>query len=406
MSFQFKFGRPQKAVAVILVLFFGFALALIGHAPLKERDYRYALCGREMWEKPSPALGYFTTCGNLQGDGTLAYRAAGLPLSAYLAGLRANDWAHQRWEQHKPEKDRTYISNPVAGSTYDLRHQIHGTAYLLRVPFALAATLLGASLWWVARRLFGNIPGALALGLYCTSPMVLRYATTENNEIFAAWGIFAAVFTAIGIAHAMYGPPRKWKPRIVIFTLALGLTATAHVLAAIVALVFAAAFMFWIAERRRGEVLPLLIGCSLASTLVLLASFAFHISSFVYILEGGAALFTLSTLPVRTFLFAPVQLASTALIAVAVLLYASQRRSRYFGNTAPLLVSLALLPIATTQVAASPVMWAWPFLLTFACGVFADSIETRHRKLYLAMGATALAAQCVQCALAVPSLLS
>ena len=36
-----------------------------------------ALCGREMWEQPSPLEGYFTTCGNLNGDGTFAYRVAG-----------------------------------------------------------------------------------------------------------------------------------------------------------------------------------------------------------------------------------------------------------------------------------------------------------------------------------------
>ena len=174
MTFHFHFGRPQQIAAVVLLLFFAEALFVIGRTPLRESDYRYALCGREMWEKPSPALGYFTTCGNMQGDGSLAYRAAGLPLSAYLAALRISDFVALKIDARKPPAQRTYISNPVTGSTYELRHQISGTRYLLRVPFALAATLLGAGLWWVNRRLFGNLGGFFALGLYAFSPAVLR----------------------------------------------------------------------------------------------------------------------------------------------------------------------------------------------------------------------------------------
>ena len=48
---------------------------VIHQQDLSTDDYRYARCGREMWERPSPLAGYFTTCGNLNGDGTFAYRA-------------------------------------------------------------------------------------------------------------------------------------------------------------------------------------------------------------------------------------------------------------------------------------------------------------------------------------------
>ncbi len=392
MSFHFRFGRPQRIAALILLFFLAETVYIIDRTPLIESDYRYALCGREMWEKPAPAAGYFTTCGNMQGDGSLAYRAAGLPLSIYVTGLRVADWVASR------RAGAAYTPNPVGGSVYDLRHQISGTRFLLRMPFAIAAALLGAGLWWVSRRLFGNIGGALALGLYCVSPAVLRAATTPNNEILAAWGLYAVIYTAIGIAHAMYGPPRKWRPRIVLFTLALGLTACAHILAAVVGLIASAIFLLYVAERRRNAVLPLLLVSSFGALLLVLASYTFRIGIFMYIFTAGAGRFTLSLAPAIEFFRDPLQLAATAAVCVALVLYVALRRSRYFGNTVPLLVTLALLPMESTQVRTAPVLWAYPFLLTFTAGVFADATETPYRKLFLAVVVTTLLAQAALCA--------
>ncbi len=392
MTLRFHFGRPQKIAALILLFFFAETLFLIGRAPLTESDYRYALCGREMWEKPVPAAGYFTTCGNMQGDGSLAYRAAGLPLSIYVTALRVEDWmdARRAGAAHEP--------NPVGGSVYDLRHQIVGTRYLLRVPFALAAVLLGSGLWWVSRRLFGNLAGALALGLYCVSPVVLRAATTPNNEILAAWGLFAVIYTAIGIAHAMYGPARKWRPRITLFTIALGFTACAHPLAAVFGWVASGILMLYVAERRRTAVLPLLLVSAFGALFLVFASYTFRLGIFMYIFTAGAGRFTLSFAPVLELLRDPVQVAVTAAAGVALVLYFAMRRSRYFGNTAPFLVTLALLPVESTQVHTAPVLWAYPFLLTFLAGVFADATETQHRKLFLALVVTTVLAQTALCA--------
>jgi len=391
MSVRFHFGRPQRIAALILLFFFAECLYLIGRTELTDREYRYALCGREMWENPMPTPGYFTTCGNLQGDGTLAYRAAGLPLTVYVKALQVADWVDAKRHGQTPDAE------PTGGSIYDLRHQIVGTRFLLRVPFALAAVLLGAGLWWVSRRLFGNIPGAFALGLYCLSPVVLKYATTPNNEILAAWGLFAVVYTAIGIAHAMYGPPRKWRPRIVLYTVALGLTACSHILAALFGVIASAAFMLWVAERRRTLVFPLLICASFGAMLMVLASFVFHVSIFLYIFTAGAALLTLDYHPALELLRDPMQIAVTATLAGAVLLFFVMKRARYFGNVVPLLVALVLLPIITTQVTTVPVLWAYPFLLTFAAGVFADASETQNRKLFLATMLTALVSQVICC---------
>ncbi len=393
MSFRFHFGRPQAIAALLLLLFFAEALFVIGRAPLTESDYRYALCGREMWEKPSPALGYFTTCGNMQGDGTLAYRAAALPLSVYVPALRVQDWFAKRADARKPAAERTYVPNPTSGSVYDLRHQIVGLPYLLRVPFALAAVLLGAGLWWVSRRLFGNFGGFLSLAIYCVSPAVLSAATAPNNDILAAWGLYAVVYTSIGIAHAMYGPRRKWRPRIVLFTVALGLTACAHVLAAIVGFLFSAIFLLYVAERRRSAVLPLLVFSGLGALAIVFASYAFRLSPFFYIFSGGSARFTLSQLPPWIFFSAVAQWPLAIALLVALVAYAAWGRARYFGNTAPLAVGVCLMPLVTTQIVTMPMLWTLPFVLTFLGGVFADAFESKARKAYLLLATGVVATQ-------------
>src|ERR1039457_1920528 len=81
---RFHFNQPQRIAAGLLVVFLVQGLWLTGHQTLTDRDYQYARCGREMWERPSALAGYFTSCGNIH-DGILAYRLAGLPLT--LEGL-------------------------------------------------------------------------------------------------------------------------------------------------------------------------------------------------------------------------------------------------------------------------------------------------------------------------------
>jgi len=87
----------------------------------------------------------------------------------------------------------------------------------------------------------------------------------------------------------------------------------------------------------------------------------------------------------------------TLAAAASLLLYVSFRRSRYFGNTAPLLTALCLLPLMTTQTTTAPWLWSMPFLFTFIGGVFADALETRHRKLFLAFSAILLFTQATLC---------
>ena len=77
---KFEFRRPQMLAAAMLLLFAAQCLWVVHRQTLTRTDYRYARCGRELWEKPSPMAGYLTSCGNIS-DGTFAYRVAGLPLT-------------------------------------------------------------------------------------------------------------------------------------------------------------------------------------------------------------------------------------------------------------------------------------------------------------------------------------
>jgi hypothetical protein len=393
---RIQIGRPQRLAGLLLLVFLIECLWVVNRQELSPQDYRYALCGREMWERPSPLAGYFTTCGNLNGDGTFAYRVAGLPLTAERMVLLGTDLLR------KPE-DRLY-AGALSGSTWETRHQIRGVKYLMHVPFLLFSVWLGGGLWWVCRRLFGNEGGFFALGLYCFCPTVIRYSVTPNNEVLAMWGLYGLVYAAMGVAHAMQGPRRKWKPRITLLVLALGLTAAAHLLAAMLGFVAAFAFMFYLAERQRSYVMQLLVFSALGALLIVFASFAFRVAPFSYVFTGGAGRFWFSLDAVKGFFGdmanAPIAVATV----VAAVLYLGVRRSRYFGNTAPLLMLLVLFALRTTQVLSFPWLWTLPFLFTFVGGVFADALETRQRKLFLGLTGSILVTQVLLCMTALPGL--
>jgi len=394
---RFHIGRPQRLAALLLLLFFGECLWVIAHQDLTTTDYRFAQCGREMWERPSPMAGYYTTCGNLNGDGTFAYRAAGLPLSVERLTLLAID-------QFRSEENKLYPGGSLHGSTWETRHQLAGIVYLVHLPFVLFAMWLGGGLWWVARRLFGNEGGFLALGLYCFCPAIVRLAVTPNNDILAAWGLYGVVYTAIGVAHAMQGPRRKWRPRILLLTTALTFTAAAHLLAAIVAFVASIAFMLYLAERNRSYVMQVLVFSAFASLILLMAFYGFHLEPYSYVFTGGGARFWFSLGGLHRFIGNSANLPIVTAAAVSVFLYAVVRRSRYFGNTAPLLMLLGLAPLLTTQTVTAPWLWALPFLFTFIGGVFADALETKQRKVFLVLTGLTLTAQALSCLAALPQI--
>ena len=113
---KIQIGRPQRLAALLLLFFLAECLWVVNRQGLSQQDYRYAQCGREMWEKPSPLAGYFTTCGNLNGDGTFAYRVAGLPLTVERLVMLGAD------KLRSPE-NRLSAEGTLRGSTWEARQE-------------------------------------------------------------------------------------------------------------------------------------------------------------------------------------------------------------------------------------------------------------------------------------------
>jgi len=397
---RFHFNLPQRIAAVLLALFLLQGLWVAAHQTLSDRDYQYARCGRETWEKPSPLAGYFTTCGNIR-DGILAYRIAGLPLTLNLLAQRGFDFLRN------PE-DRVFQTSTGQGSaglsTWELRHQMTHVLLLLRLPFLAAGCVLGGGLWWVTRRLYGNLGGYVALTLYCFSPPVLKACLSPSPEILAALGIYGGIYTCIGVAHAMQGPRRKWRPRIILLTFVLGIAATAHIVALPIAALLGLVLMLWIAEGRRSQILPVVLLASAGALVLLFAAYGFSPDAFSYVFRSGAGFLSVSLQPAERFFTMPGIAGALVAAGAAALLYLGISRSRYFGNTAPLICFVVLLPLATVGVPASPWLWSLPFLLTFIGGVFADAFESERRKLFVVAAASLVLLQVVLCIMSLPRL--
>jgi hypothetical protein len=395
---RFRFNLPQRIAAGLLALFLIQGLWLTWHQTLTDVDYQYARCGREIWEHPSPLAGYYTTCGNIH-DGILAYRAAGLPLTLNLYVERGLDLFR------KPE-DRVIQTGASASlSSWELRHQLTHILLLLRLPFLFAGLVLGGALWWVTRRLYGNYGGYTALALYCFSPSILKACVTPNTEVLAALGLYGGVYTCIGVAHAMQGPRRKWRPRIILLTIIFGVAAASHIAVLPVVALLGLLLMFWIAEGRRSQVLPVVVLAAAGALVILFVCYGFSPDAFSYVFRSAAGFLWFSIDPARRF-FTAFGNAGTVIASVAALiLYVALRRSRYFGNTTPLICALVVMVLVTTGIHATPMLWALPFLLTFIGGVFADAYDSPRPRLALASGGAIVGLQIVVCLLSLPGLI-
>ena len=392
---RFRFNLPQRIAAGLLACFLFQGLWVASHQTLTNRDYQYARCGRETWEKPSPLAGYYTTCGNIR-DGILAYRLAGLPLTLNVLMERGLDTFR------RPE-DRVIQTNGEI-STWELRHQMTHVLLLLRLPFLLAGCLLGGCLWWVARRLYGNLGGYTALALYCFCPALLRACLSPNAEVLAAIGVYGGVYTSIGVAHAMQGPRRKWRPRIVLLTAIFGLAAAAHIAALPVTALLGLVLMVWVAEGHRSRALPLLLAACAGALVLVFACYGFSPDAFSYVFRSAAGFLWFSLDPARRFFSTLDNAGITVAAGAALLLYIGLRKAWYFGNTAPLFCAIVLFALVMTDAPGSPWIWALPFLLTFVGGVFADAYETPRGRLALCAAGAVVALQAALCLMSLPGM--
>ena len=100
----------------------------------------------------------------------------------------------------------------------------------------------------------------------------------------------------------------------------------------------------------------------LAALIFVFACYGFSPDAFSYVFRSAAGVLWLSFDPARRFFSTLSNAGITVAAASSALLYLGVHRSRYFGDTAPLLCALALIPLVTTGVPGAPWLWALPFL--------------------------------------------
>lgn len=339
-------GRPQIYAALLLLLFLVQGLWLIENRPPDPQDYSTLDCGRSL-------LHLYGQGGCQRNDSVLAASAASSPF-----------FFVRTIEEVK--------TNQL--SEWDLFRFAPWTRSATRLPFLLFGVWLGGGLWWVARRLFGNPGGVIALALYCTSPLMLNAASTISPEIIAAWGFFGAIYTAIGIGHTILAPVREWRFRILLLGAALGFTAAAVPVAALVALALCTFFLLYLAPERRLHGIAVLIASSLIAVIIALLCAG---SRWPLLVSGGPGL---SARWIVRFFSQAHNVPLYALAAVALATFLGWGRARYFGNWSPLLVACVVPFIAVRWSDLEPLVWALPFIFVFIGGIFADLFETNLRR--------------------------
>jgi hypothetical protein len=203
----------------------------------------------------------------------------------------------------------------------------------------------------------------------------------------------------------MQGPRRKWRPRIVLLMAAFGLAAASHIAALPLVALLGLIAMLWIAEGRRSQTLPIVLMAAAGALVFVFACYGFSLDAFSYLFRSAAGLLWVSLDPARRFFSALPNAGITVAAAAALALYLCLPRSRYFGNTTPLLCALVLILLVMTGAPGAPWLWALPFLLTFIGGVFADAYEGPRGRLALGAAGAILLLQAAFCVLSLPGLL-
>lgn len=381
-----RFGQPQFLAGLLLLVFMGqcFWLLVRGTQPLdvtSDEMFRVQE-GLRQW----------------QGQGI-----AGTPAPERLeaassppAAIEANDGYDP---DHSPLWYLIASSALVQWHGANAMNSLQYWAWLARLPYIIFGVLLGASLWYVARRLYGNGGGYIALGFYCFSPTILRHSTlwAVQPEAGAAWGTFGAIFTAIAVAHTLYAPREvvlwNWR-RIVLLGLSLVLAVGCQ-FSLILIVPVTLAFMLYVAPTRRMAALAIWAASCAVALFLLYAAYAFHASAFWQGLRHAHFLGVSWKAFAIKASYAPileqiVQSGPAFLIVVpmALIFYFAWPRARYFGNTAPLLMVALFLLSAVAMPhydGAGFRLMLVPFLFLFVAGIAADLLETTQRGVVLAV---------------------
>jgi hypothetical protein len=380
-----RFGRPQLFAALLLLAFLGQAgwLVYAEIGSVQNLDGGEASRIGEGWKqwhgRGIAAAPYIESQGGSAFDpflsdpsgfdtqrSPLVYLATSAPLLAWPRDLGADTEPYWRW--------------------------------LVKLPFLGCGLFLGASLWYVARRLCGNSGGLVALTFYCFSPLLIQASAVWHTEpeIIGAWGAFGTIFTAIAVAHTLYAPREvvlwNWR-RIVLLGISMAI-AIGSQFSLIVVVPMALAFLLYVAPVRRGAAVVIWIAACAVAAVLLFGIYFFHPHSFLESMrhasfwgvtwQGFAVPGVYKQVAIQVSRACP---ALAVVLPVCLVTYALWPRTRYFGNTAPLLVALLFigLGMAHPNVAASGFLLASvPFLFIFVSGVLADLMETSYRQVILA----------------------
>jgi hypothetical protein len=344
-----RIGTPQL---IALVLLFGFALQCVwfgAHEPLTALEGVYIEAGLLQLE------GYASANSN--------QHTALVPL---VAGLAAR----------------------VSGAEKHVS-QLNDYRFAMRLPFLLVGLLLGASLWYVARRLYGNFGGYVALGLYCFSPVAVGSASQVGPAIVGAWGGFGLIFTSIAVAHTLYAPREvvlwNWR-RILLLGLSIAICIGAQ-FSFWVLLVPALLFMLWVGHVRPWAALTIFAAACAVALVFLAAFYGFRPVVFGKALAGAEWLEVASPKFLQSGMssllanfFLQNGLGLLLLMAVSLIAFIVWKRTRFFGTAAPLIVGVLVFTCALRMhfSAFTFMFLALPFLLLFMAGISADLLESQY----------------------------
>jgi hypothetical protein len=385
-----RFGRPQIFAGLLLLIFLAECLWLVAHQPasaISDEEFGRIQEGLEQWQGHAIAGTPASTSRRGEGDGTPT------------RSIRYNPDHSPIW--YLLPSAPIFVFRPAANSAL--------WVWLTRMPYVIIGALLGASVWYVSRRLYGNAGGYVALGLYCFSPSVIRASAlwfTQPN-IAGSWGTFGALFTAIAVSHTLYAPRKvvlwNWR-RTLLLGVSIALAVGSQFGLGIIVPVLLV-FMLYLAPQRKLAAMAILAAAGGIAVLLLFSSYFFHAVVFVEALRHGRFLVFNKGALVVAGAYAQLlkELAAggpvlAMLVPVGLMTYVLWRRTRYFGNTAPLLVALLftfLRVVAPHDPESVYSLAAVIFLFVFVAGITADLLESKRGELITSVVAGLLAANAI-----------
>jgi hypothetical protein len=377
-------NRTKKFAGTLLLIFLAQCLWLI-HAELRSDFGCYPAGTMERQARVMEGLRQWRSRGIAGTPGNVASRVAS------LGDNSASEAVHGYDPYRSPVWYLVAAAPVVLGPSPGTPARQKLWLWLTRLPYLIFGVLLGASLWYVTRRLYGNPGGVIALVLYCFSPGIIQSSSEvcRDSEIGAAWGAFGAVFTAIALAHTLYAPREvvlwNWR-RITLLSVSLAL-AIGSQFSLIILVPVTLGFLLYLAPQRRQAVVVIWAAASAGAGILLAGGYFFHFQILWQSLRAAKLVdVTPAALTMReSYRWAASDIVQASpllivLLPIAFLGYMAWRRARYFGNTAPLLITMLCLALglaAPTFPGQGFLLVAMPFLFAFVAGIFADLLETR-----------------------------